>query len=434
MRLTTILRLGLINVAVALTAVPIDSTLNRVMISELGLPASLVALLIALPYAFSPLQVWIGSFADRHPLAGRRRTPYIIIGLLLCAGGSALAPSAAFALAADFWRGLPLGILAFGAWGMGFNFATVSYLSLATELSGEEYRARTISVMWFMLIVGVIITGVTLSRMLRDYSPAALFTAFYMVCAVALALGLGALLGLEPRVATSPSMERRGFGAVLTTLAGTPQARLFFVYLVLLLIAILGQDVLLEPFAADVFGVPVEVTTRYTSIWGVALLVALLLTSPLARRLGKPRAAGIGAVLVTFGLILIALSGALRLPEMFVPSLVIFGFGSGISTAANLALMLDMTVPGQVGAFVGAWGVADALARLLGTVLSGVTRDLLTSLFLDRALGYVVVFLIQAAAMAISLALLPRISVARFRDETAPSAGELAALVGETRG
>lgn len=434
MRFTTILRLGLINVAVALTAVPIDSTLNRVMISELRLPASLVALLIALPYAFSPMQIWIGSFADRHPLAGRRRTPYIIIGLLLCAAGSALAPSAAFALADDFWRGLLLGILAFGAWGMGFNFATVSYLALATELAGEEHRSRTISIMWFMLIVGVIIAGVSLSRMLSDYSPAALFMAFYVVCGVSLLLGFGALLGLEPRDAAPVNRERRSFAQMLKTVAGTPQARLFFLYLTLLLIAILGQDVLLEPFAADVFNVPVDVTTRYTSIWGGALLVALLATSPLARRLGKPRAAAIGAALVTLGLVCIALSGLLRLPGLFVPSLIIFGFGSGISTAANLALMLDMTVPGQVGAFVGAWGVADALARLLGTVLSGVTRDLLTTLLDDRALGYVIVFFIQAAAMAASLGLLPRISVARFRDEAAPSAGELAALAGETRG
>lgn len=434
MRWTTIFRLGLINVAVALTAVPIESTLNRVMISELRLPASLVALLIALPYAFSPIQIWIGSFSDRHPLLGLRRTPYTVIGLLLCAGGSALSPTAAFAMAENFWAGLPLGLLAFGAWGMGFNFATVSYLSLATDLSGEEHRARTVGVMWFMLIVSVIIAGVSLSRMLRDYTPAALFTAFYGVCAVALLIGIAALWGLEARDDEAAPAERRSFAQMIATVAGTPQARLFFIYLVLLLIAILGQDVLLEPFAADVFGAPVEVTTRYTSIWGAALLVGLLATSPLARRRGKPFAAAIGGTLVAIGLVLIALTGILGMPEIFTPSLILFGFGSGVSTAANLALMLDMTIPGQIGAFVGAWGVANSMARLLGTVLSGVTRDILTDLFNDRMPGYVIVFLLQAAAMAASLALLPRISTARFRHEMAPSARELAALAGEAQG
>ncbi|HWQ13298.1 MAG TPA: BCD family MFS transporter [Roseiflexaceae bacterium] len=434
MPLTKILRLGLINMAVALTAVPIDGTLNRVMISELGIPASLTALLIALPYLTSPLQVWIGGYSDRHPLFGYRRTPYIALGLLLCALGSALAPGAAFALAGRPALGLPLCLLAFGAWGMGFNFATVSYLALATELAGEEHRARTVGAMWFILIVGVIVAGVGISRALHDYTPSKLLLAFYVTCGLALLVGLGALAGLERRGAGAVPAARRSFGDVLRTVAGTPQARLFFAYLILLLVAILGQDVLLEPFAADVFGAPVETTTRYTSIWGAALLVALLLTGPLARRVGKARAAGLGAALVTAGLLLIALSGALQLPALFVPSLVLFGFGSGISTAANLALMLDMTLPGQVGAFVGAWGVADALARLVGTLLSGVLRDAVASLSGSKPAAYVTVFGLQALAMLLSLALLPRISVARFRDQAAPTASEIVGMVGETRG
>jgi BCD family chlorophyll transporter-like MFS transporter len=70
----------------------------------------------------------------RYPLWGWRRTPYIMLGLVLCAGGSALTPQAAYAIHDGVWWGVPLGFVAFGAWGFGFNFATVSYLSLATEL------------------------------------------------------------------------------------------------------------------------------------------------------------------------------------------------------------------------------------------------------------------------------------------------------------
>jgi BCD family chlorophyll transporter-like MFS transporter len=111
---------------------------------------------------------------------------------------------------------------------------------------------------------------------------------------------------------------------------------------------------------------------------------------------------------------------------------VIFGFGSGISTAANLALMLDMTVPGQVGVFVGAWGMADALARLFGTLLSGIVRDSVIALSGTKLIGYVVVFLLQALAMFASLALLQKLSVARFRDQTAmPTTAEIIVLAGE---
>lgn len=432
-----IFRLGLIHVAVAITLVPINSTLNRVMISELGLAATLVAVLVSLPYLFSPIQIWIGGYSDRHPLLGYRRTPYIALGLLLCAGGAALAPTAAFMMAGAGGptpQSLLVGLLAFGAWGMGFNFATVSYLSLATDLAGEEHRARTVGVMWFMLIVSVIVTAILAGRALRPYSVEALYRVFYLICGVALALGCAGLLGLERR-GSSPAggaarlAERQSFGQMLRLIGANPQARLFFIYLVLLLIALLGQDLLLEPYAADVFGVPVARTTEYTAIWGSALLVALLLASPLARRAGKARAAAIGGVVAVAGLLLIALSGVLQSRALLLAALVVFGLGSGLSTATNLALMLDMTLAGQVGAFIGAWGMADALARLCGTILSGVVRDSVNALTGNLAAGYISVFLLEALALLVSLLLLKRISVARFRDGDLPPVIELAGYV-----
>ena len=88
------IQLGLIHVAVAMTLVPINSTLNRVMIKELAVSATLVAILASLPYLFSPIQVAIGSFSDRYPVLGFRRTPYIILGLLLTVTGVVLSPPA----------------------------------------------------------------------------------------------------------------------------------------------------------------------------------------------------------------------------------------------------------------------------------------------------------------------------------------------------
>src|SRR4030065_1745209 len=92
-------QLGLIHVAVAMTLVPINSTLNRVMIKELAISATLVALLASLPYLFSPIQVAIGSYSDRHPIFGFRRTPYILAGLILCVRGVVVSPQVAFLMA-----------------------------------------------------------------------------------------------------------------------------------------------------------------------------------------------------------------------------------------------------------------------------------------------------------------------------------------------
>ncbi|HEY3475344.1 MAG TPA: MFS transporter, partial [Anaerolineales bacterium] len=60
------LQLALIHTAVAMTLVPFTSTLNRVMIYDFGISKTLFTFIAIFPYIFSPIQVTIGSFADRH--------------------------------------------------------------------------------------------------------------------------------------------------------------------------------------------------------------------------------------------------------------------------------------------------------------------------------------------------------------------------------
>ncbi|MEW6403247.1 MAG: PucC family protein, partial [Chloroflexota bacterium] len=190
-------QLGLLHVAVAMTLVPINSTLNRVMIKELGISATLVALLASLPFLFAPIQMVIGSYSDRHPIFGLRRTPYILAGLVLCVLGVVVSPQVAFLMGENLGLGILAGLLAFGAWGMGYNLSSVSYLSLATEISGEEGRGKTIAIMWFMMILSIIGTAIGLSRLVDPYTPEALIRAFGYVGASALTLGLLGLIRLE---------------------------------------------------------------------------------------------------------------------------------------------------------------------------------------------------------------------------------------------
>jgi BCD family chlorophyll transporter-like MFS transporter len=414
------IQLGLIHVAVAMTLVPINSTLNRVMIKELALSATLVALLASLPYLFSPIQVLIGSFADRHPLFGRRRTPYIVAGLLLCVLGVVVSPQAAFLMARDWWAGLALGLLAFGAWGMGYNFSTVSYLSLASEISGEKERGRTIATMWFMMIVSIIFTAILLSRLLDPYSPEAMVRSFLIVGLAALVLGLIGLLNLEGRDGgRAPAGEsHQSWGSYLQAVTANRQATLFFVYLVILLAALLGQDILLEPFGGEAFGLAVQETTRITSLWGGFTLLALVVAGMLERRRSKRTVAFWGGWGALAGFVLIALSGLLTNASVFYTGVILLGFGTGLSTVSNLSLMLDMTAPGQVGLFIGAWGMANAVSRLIGSVLGGAVRDLLTHALLVPVNAYVIVFLIEAAMLFASLILLSRIDVSAFRKQT----------------
>jgi BCD family chlorophyll transporter-like MFS transporter len=413
------IQLGLIHMAVAMTLVPINSTLNRVMIKDLAISATLVAVLASLPYLISPIQVAIGSFADRHAVWGFRRTPYITLGLILCVIGVILSPYAAFLIADKFWVGLAVGVIAFGAWGMGYNLSAVSYMSLASEISGEKGRSRTIAIMFTMMIVGIILTSIALSRMVEPYSPQALVDAFRVIGLAALVLGLLGLVRLEDRkaIANLPASDNYPWAEMLRLVAGNSQVKTFFIYLIILLAAILGQDILLEPFAAEAFAMPVQVTTRITSIWGTCFLVAMVIAGMLEGRVHKLVLAKLGGWNALVGFVFIAMSGMLSLPAVFYTGLVVLGIGTGLSTVSNLSLMLDMTTVGKVGLYIGIWGMANAISRLLGSLIGGAIRDALTYTLQNPVLAYVAVFMGMALLILISLWMLSRIDVSLFRKQ-----------------
>ena len=430
------LQLGLIHVAVAMTLVPINSTLNRVMIKELSLSATLVAILASLPYLFAPIQVAIGSYSDRHPIFGLRRTPYILAGLILCVLGVAVSPQVVFLMAKNFPLGLFAGIFAFGLWGMGYNLSAVSYLSLASELSGEKGRGKTIATMWFMMIVSIIATAIGLSRMVDPYTPEALIRAFEVVAASALTLGLLGLIKLEPRsnsvVDMSTHSETYSFKQMSAAITTNPVARTFFIYLLLLLAAILGQDVLLEPFGAEAFGMTVTQTTRITSIWGTFVLLAILIAGALEGRVAKKTVAQFGNIGALAGFVVIVVSGFTRSTSIFYSGVTLLGLGTGLSTVANLSLMFDFTVPGMVGLYIGAWGFSNALSRLIGSILGGVVRDVVNQITGAALSGYLVVFTLEALMLLAAAIMLTKINIENFqRSVEEPSFVEKVALAAE---
>jgi len=452
-------QLGLIHVAVAMTLVPINSTLNRVMIKELAISATLVAILASLPYLFSPIQVAIGSYSDRHPIFGFRRTPYILAGLILCVLGVMVSPQVAFLMHDNLPLGLLAGILAFGAWGMGYNLSAVSYLSLASELSGENGRGKTIATMWFMMIASIIMTAIGLSHMVDPYTPEALIRAFGVIAASALTLGLLGLFKLEPRStplvppifakkdsASAGNEEIRKWGdergatasetytvkQMTSAITTNRVARIFFIYLLLLLAAILGQDVLLEPFGAEAFGMTVTQTTRITSIWGTFVLLAIIIAGLLEGRVSKRLIAQFGNTGALLGFVVIVISGILINKHVFYTGVTLLGIGTGLSTVANLSLMFDLTLPGMVGLYIGAWGFSNALSRLTGSILGGVVRDIVTQATGVALSGYLVVFSIEALMLFIAAFMLYRIDVNVFKKQIEePSYVEKVALAAE---
>jgi BCD family chlorophyll transporter-like MFS transporter len=244
---------------------------------------------------------------------------------------------------------------------------------------------------------------------------------------------LARLVRLEGRFTrSSPTGEEPSWRQSLQAILENRQATLFFWYLIILLAAILGQDILLEPFGGEAFGLTVKQTTRITSIWGTSFLVALLAAGLLENRVQKRNIARWGGWGALLGFVLIAGSGLVANSSLFYTGVILLGTGSGLSTVSNLSLMLDMTTADKVGLFIGAWGIANATSRLVGTVLGGVVRDVVTQLTQNPVTGYVLVFGIEAALLGVSLLLLSRIDVKAFqRRASQPSLVERAVITNE---
>jgi BCD family chlorophyll transporter-like MFS transporter len=254
--------------------------------------------------------------------------------------------------------------------------------------------------------------------------------AFIVVGLVSLAIGIVGLVGLESRSNIhGSSAENYSLKTMLTVILKSPQVTLFFWYLILLLVALLGQDIVLEPFAAQAFNMTVGETARLTSISGTATLIMILVAGALERRISRKIVAQIGNIGALIGFLLIVMSGFLLSRSVFYTGLVVFGAGTGLSTVANLALMFDLTLPGYMGLFIGAWGVSNALSRLAGNLMAGIVRDSVTVIAPDPLTGYMMVFGIEAVLLAIAIVMLTRIDSTAFHQQVAaPSTLERAAL------
>jgi BCD family chlorophyll transporter-like MFS transporter len=392
-------------------------------------------LLAIFPYLLSPIQVAIGSFSDRHPIFGYRRTPYIFAGLILCVLGVALSPQIALLMSENLTLGIIVGVFAFGMWGMGYNLSAVCYLSLASEISDEKGRGKTIATMFTVMVMGLIVTGLSLSRMVPTYIPEVLNRAFLIVAASALTLGLLGLFRLESPFSSSSSTTKSDTYTVKQMTAAiteNPVAKIFFVYLLLLLAAILGQDVLLEPFGAQAFGMTLEQTSRIVSITNSFTLIAFVIAGFLDGRIKKKYVAQMGNLGALIGFVIIVFSGMTAGLTTFYVGITLLGLGTGLSTIANLSLMFDLTVPEKVGLYIGAWGFSNGLSRLVGLLMAGVVADLATRFTGNPLSGYLIVFGLEALMLFIAAIMLYRIDVGAFQKKAHdPSFTEKVALAAE---
>jgi BCD family chlorophyll transporter-like MFS transporter len=160
--------------------------------------------------------------------------------------------------------------------------------------------------------------------------------------------------------------------------------------------------------------------------------VAILVAGFLEGRLAKKTIAQAGNIGALAGFVVIVLSGILINKDVFYSGVTLLGIGTGLSTVANLSLMFDFTVKGMVGLYIGAWGFSNALSRLVGSILGGVVRDVVTQATGQALSGYLIVFGLEALMLLIAAVMLTRIDVSKFQKQVEdPSFIEKVALAGE---
>ena len=433
MRRSRLLRLGLFQLAAGSTSVIFLGVVNRVMRVELGIDLFLVSLLVGGGHYLGALVALpFGYYSDGHALGGYRRSLYALLGTLVTALLLAASPFVVVWLAAQqtplAWT---LGFLFFLLEGISTYLAGTAYLALIADLTNEQERGPATGVVWTMLMVGIIVTGIGTGTILDEYSFSAFLTLTLTGAAVAAVLAAVALHGQERRQPTNAGSRAAShtlsLGASLRLLLQSPSARWFGGFLLLAMFSFFMYDVMLEPFGGEVFGLSPAETTRFNSYLGTGVILGMLLGGmALIPRYGKARITAIGCVLMAAGFGLLAYTGFAFQPRLLSTAITLLGFGSGLFTVGGVALMMDMTSAGHTGLFAGAWTLTQAVAKGPAAIAGGALQTMFINLGADAAQAYAAVFALEGLGVLLSLLFLARVGVQTFRREVG-SFGTLAA-------
>lgn len=407
-----IIRLGLVQTALGAIVVMTTSTLNRVMVVELGLAALIPGALVAWHHAIQVTRPRWGYGSDM----GGRRTPWILGGMAVLAAGGVGAAAAVGWMAEAPTMGLIAALLAFTAIGIGVGAAGTSLLALLASRVAETRRAAAATTVWVMMILGFVLTTAIAGRLLDPYSPERLVAVTAGVSALALLLSALAVWGIERAPAAAPSArpaQKPEFRSVMAEVWGESRARRFTIFVFVSMLAYSAQDLILEPFAGSVFGLSVGETTKLSSMQHGGVLAGMILVALAGSlpRLGLASLPGwtIGGCIASAAAFLVLVAAGQAGPG-FPLGAAFFALGAanGAFAAAAIATMMQLAGQGRAGregTRMGLWGAAQAVAFGLGNVVGTGACDFARWMLASDAAAYGAVFLAEAALFLVSAVL-----------------------------
>jgi BCD family chlorophyll transporter-like MFS transporter len=419
-----IIRLGLIQACLGAVVVVTTSTLNRIMVVELALPALLPGFLVAWHYAVQMVRPRMGFGADK----GSRSTPWMMGGMLVLGAGGFMAAWATVWMASQPFYGALLAWLSFSLIGLGVSACGTSLLALMAKRVPDERRAPAATTVWLMMIVGFAVTAGVVGKLIDPYSPQILLQVSAGLSGVTALITALCLWGLEkPMDAAAEQMtsdslaqtrlQKQNFKEAFQEVWSEPAARTFTVFVFMSMLAYSAQDLILEPFAGAVHGFSPGQTTQLSGWHHMGVLIGMLAVAAagsrwVAGRWGSVQAWMVGgclfSALATVGLVSSALSAEWPLKA----NVVILGVANGAFSIAAIATMMRLAGEGgagREGTRMGLWGAAQAAAFGLGGLLGTAASDLAHAVLGEQRTAYAAVFALQALMFAVSAAVATRL-------------------------
>jgi BCD family chlorophyll transporter-like MFS transporter len=421
-----IVRLGLVQMCLGSIVVLTTSTLNRLMVVELALPAILPGLLVGLHYGIQISRPHWGFLSD----ATRRRTPWVIGGMAILAFGALGAAFCIPLFGESFWLALFLSVLSYTAIGVGVGASGTSLLALLATATAPRRRAAAATITWLMMIAGIAITAASVGAMLDPYRPSRLLVIVACVGLGAVAQTSVATWRIEAGVetVTRPSKATLRFRDALRDVWADDAARRFTVFVFLSMTAFFMQELILEPYAGLVFGFTPGESTSLSGAQNGGVFLGMLSVgiAVTGLRIGSLRGwvvAGCLGSAVSLGMIFAM--GQVGPGAPLIWAVVALGFFNGMFAVAAIGAMMELAgehASGQEGTRMGLWGAAQAIAAGVGGLLGAAAADVFRSAMSD-ANAFGAVFLAEAA-LFVAAAILAAQVINETRRDTHVVAGE----------
>lgn len=406
-----IIRLGAVQASIGAIVMLATSLLNRVMVVEYGLVAAIPAGLVAWHYAVQLSRPIWGHGSDK----GRRRTPWIIVGLGILALGALMAVNATVIINENLILGGVMAALAFTLIGAGVGASGTSLLALLASGVARERRAAAAAVTWIMMVAGIVISAATAGALLDPFSEQRLvmvatgvvLSAFLLTCVVTFRLEQQALVEAETDRAGPPP----DFAEAIREILNEEAARRFTLFIFVSMLAYSMQDLILEPFAGLVFGMTPGQSTSLAGIQHGGVLAGMIAAgiggSAFAGRMPVELRVWIVTGCVGSALALVGLATGARVGPGWPLQANVFalGFCNGAFAVAAIGAMMGLAGSGErtrEGVRMGVWGAAQAIAFGMGGLLGALGVDFARRSGGNDAAAFQLIFAIEAGAFVLA--------------------------------